>query len=173
MAKRKIIVLDADVIINFSKVQCLSRITSFLPNYDFIVLDKVYDELRDSLKNELRNNITHLKKIRKIEFPDGNVNILKEYATLIKTFGKGESACMSYCRFTDNVVGSSNFKDIRDYCNNNKILYIGTVDFLYYGIKNKIIEQKEAEDILKKMIEEGSKLPQGINFSNYNPTNIL
>lgn len=89
MAKRKIIVLDADVIINFSKVECLSRITSFLPNYDFIVLDKVYDELRDSLKNELRNNITYLKKIRKIEFPDGNVNILKEYATLIKTFGKG------------------------------------------------------------------------------------
>ena len=173
MAKRKIIVLDADVIINFSKVECLSRITSFLPNYDFIVLDKVYDELKDSLKNELRNNITYLKKIRKIEFPDGNVNILKEYATLIKKFGKGESACMSYCRFTDNVVGSSNFKDIRDYCNNNNILYIGTVDFLYYGIKNKIIKQKEAEDILKKMIEKGSKLPQGINFSNYNPTNIL
>lgn len=80
---------------------------------------------------------------------------------------------MSYCRFTENVVGSSNFKDIRDYCNNNNILYIGTVDFLYYGIKNKIIKQKEAEDILKKMIEKGSKLPQGINFSNYNPTNIL
>lgn len=69
MAKRKIIVLDADVIINFSKVECLSRITSFLPNYDFIVLDKVYDELRDSLKNELRNNITYLKKIRKNRIP--------------------------------------------------------------------------------------------------------
>ena len=147
MAKRKIIVLDADVIINFSKVECLSRITSFLPNYDFIVLDKVYDELRDSLKNELRNNI-NLKKIRKIEFPDGNVNILKEYATLIKIFGKGESASMSNCRFTDNVVGSSNFKDIRDYCNNNNILYIGTVDFLYYGIKNKIIKKREeVEDV--------------------------
>lgn len=56
MTKRKI-VLDADVIINFSRASILSRLTDILKDYDFIVLDKVYNEILRDTKREL-NNIT-------------------------------------------------------------------------------------------------------------------
>lgn len=54
---RKKIVLDADVIINFSKVKKLYQLARFLPNYDFIVLDIVYNEINNSVRIELDNII--------------------------------------------------------------------------------------------------------------------
>jgi len=54
MAKKKI-VLDADVIINFSKVKKLFLLTSFLPNYDFIILDIVYNEINEKIRIEIDN----------------------------------------------------------------------------------------------------------------------
>ena len=80
---------------------------------------------------------------------------------------------MSYCRFTSNVVGSSNFKDIRDYCSENNILYVGTVDFLYYGIKNGVINEKDAESLLYSMINQGAKLPSFFDYSTHIPFAIL
>ena len=169
---RKKIVLDADVIINFSKVRKLYQLARFLPNYDFIVLDIVYNEINNSVRIELDNIINSFKEISLITFPQ-DANMMNEYAQLTRNFGKGESACMSYCRFTSNVVGSSNFKDIRDYCSENNILYVGTVDFLYYGIKNGVINEKDAESLLYSMINQGAKLPSFFDYSTHIPFAIL
>lgn len=171
MTKRKI-VLDADVIINFSRASILSRLTDILKDYDFMVLDKVYNEILRDTKRELDNNVHLLKKIAIVPFP-ANLDMIKEYAKLVKTFGKGESACMAYCKFTDDVVGSSNFKDVSDYCKNNDITYLGTVDFLYYAVKNEIMTEEEATKSMNDMITKGSRLPIGTNFNNYHPTSIL
>jgi len=171
MTKRKI-VLDADVIINFSRASILSRLTDILKDYDFIVLDKVYNEILRDTKRELDNNVHLLKKIAIVPFP-ANLDMIKEYAKLVKTFGKGESACMAYCKFTDDVVGSSNFKDVSDYCKENDITYLGTVDFLYYAVKNAFMTDEEATKSMNDMIAKGSRLPIGINFNNYHPTSIL
>lgn len=38
--------------------------------------------------------------------PSGEM--LREYALLTEKFGSGESACMAYCKFNHDVVGSSN-----------------------------------------------------------------
>ena len=171
MTKRKI-VLDADVIINFSRASILSRLTDILKDYDFIVLDKVYNEILRDTKRELDNNVHLLKKIAIVPFP-ANLDMIKEYAKLVKTFGKGESACMAYCKFTDDVVGSSNFKDVSDYCKNNDITYLGTVDFLYYAVKNEIMTEEEGTKSMNDMITKGSRLPIGTNFNNYHPTSIL
>ncbi len=54
-------------------------------------------------------------------------------ADVIIHFSKGESACMAYCRYTSNIIGSSNLRDIKKYCNNHKIVYLTTIDFLYYA----------------------------------------
>lgn len=51
MTKRKI-VLDADVIINFSRASILSRLTDIMQSYDFIVLDKVYNEIHYTTYDE-------------------------------------------------------------------------------------------------------------------------
>ncbi|MEG0033184.1 MAG: hypothetical protein RR689_02645, partial [Mucinivorans sp.] len=92
MAKTKII-LDADVIIHFAKGGMLNMLPNILNNYDYVVLDTVYDEIKEPLKTQLDNQINLLKNINVIEFtPTGD--LLKEFATLTKTLGRGESACM-------------------------------------------------------------------------------
>lgn len=171
MTKRKI-VLDADVIINFSRASILSQITKILPNYDYIVLDKVYHEVLGATKRELDNNIHFLKKISIVTLPT-DFKIMKEYANLLNTFGKGESACMAYCKFTEDVVGSSNFRDVCRYCEDNNITHLGTIDFLYYAVKNEIMTEEEATKSMNDMITKGSRLPIGTNFNNYHPTSIL
>lgn len=99
-AARVKIVLDADVIIHFSKGGYLSLLPQIFPEYEYLVLDRVYNELR-SVATQLDNQITFFKNITKVLFqPTGQM--LKEYATLKLTFGDGESACMAYCRFTSN-----------------------------------------------------------------------
>ena len=126
------IVLDADVIIHFSKGECLSLLPEIFPEYQYIVLDKVYNELR-SVAAQLDNQILFFKNMTKVPFqPTGQMLI--EYAKLKLRFGEGESACMAYCRFTSNIIGSSNLRDIRNYCSEHKITYLTTIDFLYSTI---------------------------------------
>ncbi len=40
---------------------------------------------------------------------------MKEYFLLQRTLGKGESACMMYCKDNQDVLESSNLRDIKDY----------------------------------------------------------
>ena len=118
MEKVKII-LDADVLLHFAKAGRLSMLPEILPEYEHVVLSVVYDEI-GSIQNQLDNQILLLKNISKETFnPTGEM--LVEYARLLQTFGKGESACMAYCRYTHNVIGSSNLKDIKEYCEKQKI----------------------------------------------------
>ena len=104
------IVLDADVLIHFSKAERLSSLPEILPEFEHVVLSVVYEEVK-SIQYQLDNQINILRNIRKEDFnPKGEMR--KEYAILRSKFGKGESACMAYCRFTNNVIGSSNIKDM-------------------------------------------------------------
>lgn len=132
MAVEKVkIVLDADVIIHFSKGGLLSLLPQIFPEYEYIVLDKVYNEL-SSVKSQLDNQIKYLGNIKKVEFTP-TIEILREYASLKARFGDGESACMAYCRYTANIIGSSNLRDIKNYCTEHKITFLTTLDFLYYA----------------------------------------
>lgn len=51
--------LDADVLIHFSKADKLSLLPEILPEYDHVVLSIVYDEVK-SIRNQLDNQIFHL-----------------------------------------------------------------------------------------------------------------
>lgn len=101
------IVLDADVIIHFSKADCLSLLPTIFPEYRMVVLSIVYDELKGEVKQRLENMTMLLKNIVVISF-NPQKEMKREYARLNLRFGKGESACMAYCRYTNNVIGSSN-----------------------------------------------------------------
>jgi len=54
--ERTKIVLDADVIIHFSKGGALSLLPKIFPEYDYIVLSIVYDEIKTVAK-QLDNQI--------------------------------------------------------------------------------------------------------------------
>ena len=85
---------------------------------------------------------------------------------LRQKYGKGESACMAYCKYTNNVIGSSNLKDIKNYCEQNGVTYLTTIDFLYYAIRRELMSIAEAQQFLSDVISQGSKLPL-IDFSTY------
>lgn len=123
----------------------------------------VRNELRQETKNVLDNHICFLKNITLIEYnPTGDER--REFARLTSMsglcLGKGESACMTYARFHHNVVGSSNLKDIRDYCSEFGIAYLTTWDFLYYAFKAGLMTKEEIEEFGQKVRSAGSILPE-------------
>ena len=73
--------------------------------------------------------------------------------------GRGESACMVYCRYHNDVVGSSNTKDITDYCDEFGITYLTTNDFLYYAIHRGLLSKSEAVAFIEKVRSMGSNPP--------------
>ena len=169
MAKVKII-LDADVLLHFAKAGRLNMLPEILPEYKHVVLSTVYDEI-GSIQNQLDNQIFFLKNISKETFnPIGEMMI--EYARLLQTFGKGESACMAYCRYTHNVIGSSNLKDIKEYCEKQQITYLTTIDFLYYAMKRGKMSAEECEQFVKDVLAKGSKLPT-VDFGKYLPNSLI
>lgn len=166
MTQSKIkVILDADVIIHFSKGEMLSQLPKILPQYQFVVLSHVYDEVLPPIRRELDNIMDLLGSITLENFnPQGEM--LREYAMLIRSRGKGESACMAYCKYNPNVLGSSNLKDIADYCKANGITYLTTVDFLYLAIKKGLVTQTEAEQFIDTVRSKGSRLPD-VDFCKY------
>ncbi len=164
------IVLDADVLIHFCEAERLSMLPEILPEFEHVILDVVYKEVFP-IQNQLDNQIRLLKNIKMEAFsPSGEM--LFEYAKLSKTRGKGESACMSYCRFTNNVIGSSNIRDIKDYCKQNRITYLTTLDFLYYAYKRDIMTEDDCKKFVEDVQANGSKLPN-IDITKYIPENLI
>lgn len=98
--------------------------------------------------------------------------MLKEYANLKMNMGKGESACITYCKYNRDVIGSSNLRDIKEYCEKNQLTFLTTLDFLYYAIKHEILTIKEAETFVEVVIQKGSKLPV-VDFNIYTCKTIL
>lgn len=161
MGKRVKIVLDSDVIIHFHKGGLLASLPDIFPNYEYVVLPQVCDEMKVAETRQYLDKLSGwMKKITRLPFdPDGEM--LQEYLRLKDELdlGKGESACMVYCRYNQDVLGSSNLKDTVEYCKENHITYLTTLDFLYYAIKRKIISLKEANEFIATVRSKGSILP--------------
>lgn len=165
-AKTKI-VLDADVIIHFAKGELLSFLPKIFPEYEFIILDIVHHEVKQPILHQLDNQIAFLKNIREVIFGDTTEQI-REFSRLtdVVGLGRGESACMVYCRYHNDVVGSSNLRDITAYCDEHQIVYLTTIDFLFYGIQRKVFTQTQAEEFIATVNAKGSKVPQ-TDFNTY------
>ncbi|MBD5234563.1 MAG: hypothetical protein HDS65_10380 [Bacteroidales bacterium] len=170
------IVLDADVIIHFIKGGCLSLLFDIFPEYSYIILDVVYSELaaNSSTKLQIDNTLNLLKnRFTKETFaPRGDSRM--EYARLrsVLRLGRGESACMVYCRDNYDVLGSSNLRDIKAYCTENQITYLTTIDFLYYAFIRKKMTAAEISAFISDVQRQGSHLPD-IDILTYIPTNVI
>lgn len=154
------IVLDADVVIHFAKGGRLSQLPSIFPDYEYVLLETVHEELLSDIRTQIDNQMALLKNITLLPFaPHGEM--LREYAMLRSrfNFGKGESACMAYCLFTHNVIGSSNLRDIRAYCQAKQITYLTTMDFLWYAWRKHLMTANEVKTFISEVKQKGSKLP--------------
>jgi hypothetical protein len=164
------IILDADVLIHFAKAEKLSLLPTILPRYKYTILSVVYEEV-ESLHTQIDNQILFFNNISIEEFKPRN-EMLIEYSILRHTYGKGESACMAYCKYTHNVIGSSNLRDIKVYCEKEKISYLTTIDFLYYAYLGKLMSADECNEFIEVVNNKGSKLPN-IDITKYKPNTIL
>ncbi len=152
------IVLDADVVIHFAKGGLLSLLPRIFPDYDYVLLETVHEELLSDIRALVDNLMHYLKTITLLPFsPRGDM--LREYARLRSRFGKGESACMAYCLFTHNVVGSSNMRDIKEYCEEKQIVYLTTIDFLWYAWRKGMLTPEQISVFIGEVRSKGSKLP--------------
>lgn len=156
MTKTKI-VFDTDVLIHFSTENYLSILPQIFPEYECIILSKVYNEAK-SIRKEIDNICNYLKTLKVIDFaPKGNM--LLEYAKLKNRFGDGESACMAYCKYNHDVVGSSNLRDIKQYCSDNQITYLTTLDFFYYAWKRGKLKEVDIDKAIDHLRANGHRLP--------------
>ena len=153
------IVLDADVVIHFSKGGLLSLLPSIFPDYEYVLLEAVHEELLSDIRTQIDNQMALLKNITLLPFAPRD-EMLREYAMLRSRFGKGESACMAYCLFTHNVIGSSNLRDIRAYCQEKQITYLTTMDFLWYAWRKHLMTTDEVKTFMNEVRSKGSILPE-------------
>lgn len=171
MVTKTKIVLDADVIIHFIKVGKFSILLDIFTEYEYLILDVVYKEVtvNKASKTLIDNALKFFgNRITLVRFsPKGESRL--EYAKLISTLGRGESACMVYCRDNYDVLASSNLRDIREYCKKNKITYLTTLDFLYYAYVRKKMTEDECCSFIYEVNRKGSRLPV-VDILSYTPT---
>lgn len=172
--KKTKIVLDADVIIHFAKGGKLDMLPKILPEYQFMVLDVVKKELPLLIMSVLQKTISQDKTVVEEVFGK-TAGEAKEYARLISkeglALGRGESACMVYCLYHHDVVGSSNTKDVTAYCEEKGITYLTTCDFLYYAIQRGLMTKAEADAFIAGVRSMGS-FPPVVDFDTYVCTKI-
>ena len=171
MAKKIKIVLDTDVIIHFAKGEMLSMLPSIFPEYQFVILDIVESEIKRPLLTQIERQISVLGNITEITFGD-TPEERREYFRLTSRavgLGRGESACMVYCLYHHDVVGSSNLKDIKEYCKRNGIAYLTTCDFLWYAWKRGMMTEDEIGAFVEKVKSAESILPEDFDVQHYSP----
>ena len=157
----RIILIDADVVSHFIYAEELPALPSIFKNKIFI-LDKVYAELQRFPKRRVEiDNIVNSNLLEIMLFPEDNDVIKKEYAYLKKFLlkGDGESACMAVARYTDNILASSNLKDIAEYCRMHRVDYLTTMDFLYEAFRTGLFTLERCNAFIFKVKASGSKLP--------------
>ncbi|UTA66574.1 hypothetical protein [Emticicia sp. 21SJ11W-3] len=157
----KIILIDADVVSHFIVGGYVTILPHIFP-YPIKILDKVYNELSIMPKRKTEiDNLINFKLFELFPFPEDNEIIKKEYFRLKKLEfrGDGESACMAVVRYSDNILASSNLKDIKRYCDMHKLKYLTTMDFLCEAFKTGKMTNVECNTFLSRTHAAGQKLP--------------
>ena len=143
--QKKVILVDSDVISHFMAANKIDDLPRILAPHHLLIVDQVYRESSyhpffEDRKEELDNWIRRCH-IMRIPFPDCNQDIRVEYYKIKKEnprFGAGERACMAIAKYGKQVIASSNFRDVADYCNANGIEYIGLMDILKIATRKEI-----------------------------------
>lgn len=147
----RIIVIDADVVSHFIEAGEILYINKIFP-YPIKILPQVLNELnRFTRRKKEVDNIINLKVIEPIDFPEDNPQVRKEYLYIKnKMFkGDGESACLAYARYTENIIASSNLKDIDNYCKMHEVMYLTTFDFLYQALQIGLFDAKRCDAFIQ------------------------
>ena len=160
MSHSKLVLLDADDIIHFSKGDKLGLIPQIVEPHQLCILETVYEEIHNP---QLRKEIDNLVRFQLIS--DAEINDNDDiYLEAIKLMGKpemdsGEAACLAYARFTDKIIASSNLSDITKYCGQHDITYLTTLDLLAIAKKRNLLSSKECNNFINIVRKKNSNIP--------------
>ena len=161
------ILLDADVIIHFIKGDLSGKLHEIFENKLYLI-DIVFDEVfKSPSQRTIVERMISIRFIEEIKLDESGNDVKMEYYRLTGprggNLGKGESAVLSYCRFNNDVVASSNISDIKNYCEQHSITYLTTMDFLAEAFKNRLFSEHECDEFIQTVKRRGSKLVNGID----------
>ena len=80
-------------------------------------------------------------------------NVKKEFYRIKKEDGlkdRGERACMAMAKYGKEVIASSNFSDIKSYCDANGIEYLGCLDILFIAMQKGLMTEAECDAFISK-----------------------
>jgi predicted nucleic acid-binding protein len=165
----KAILIDADVLIHFSLGDTVLRISEIYPQYEKWVMDVVESEIskRLSAAHHQLQFILNQSIFKRVEMPAIKSPAYAEFLRLKREnprIGEGEAACMAFARFNDHILASSNFRDIKKYCEEYNILYISTMDLLKEALDKSIMSEEECDKFIEKVKKQGSQLPCNYMF---------
>lgn len=111
-----------------------------------------------------------------MDFPD-ELEISKEFARIKREkplIGDGERACMAVALYRENVVASSNFRDVAPYCNEHNILYLGTLDILSIAVRKGIYDENRCDAFIQDALKfNKARFPAGVTAMRfYTPKDI-
>jgi predicted nucleic acid-binding protein len=150
MSNSKVLILvDADVIIHLFKADKISLLNE-LYSGRVRIMDIVLSELLANLTiNKVVENLFRFKQIEEIKFPQ---NLYLEFYKIKDTVkGKGERATLIYCKHTNNIIASSNTKDIVPYCKENSMSFLTTLDIFTIAIERELMTESEANLCIGKI----------------------
>ncbi|MDD2424415.1 MAG: hypothetical protein PHP30_02715 [Bacteroidales bacterium] len=170
-SNNKIILLDCDVISHFIVNTALNDLPVILSPHQCVVLDYVYNEVAARpMRLAFLDPLITSGVILKMNFPE-NVEINKEFARIKSKkpiIGDGERACMAVARFTKDVVASSNFRDVAPYCDQNNILYLGTLDILSVAVVKGIYYESKCDNFIQSALKYNKAcFPKGVTAMRY------
>lgn len=168
----KIILLDSDVISHFIANNCLADLPAILAPHHCMVVDYVYAEIaRSPFRKAVLDGIIASGAIQLMQFPNADLAIKLEFAQIKKRnylIGDGERACMAIAKHSNDIVASSNFRDIAPYCQLHGIYYLGTLDILTIAASNGIFDEAKCDSFIQNAITYNkARFPKGITQIRY------
>lgn len=168
----KIVLLDADVISHFISCNEILFLHKILNPHAIVILDNVYREVSriPSRKIILDNLLKSIRAVSIMPFPIGDIEIKKEFALIKRNnplIGDGERACMAVAKYNQNIIASSNFRDIAPYCKANNIPFLGTLDILTVALQKGIFDSARCNSfITTARVVNNARFPLGVKTIN-------
>lgn len=156
----KRILVDADVVSHFIKGQGWPFLIQLFAGQLYL-LENVEVELMRSKDNLFTDEVIKLvgSALQPMAFPSHNRLVAQEYQRLTLTRGDGEAACMAVARHFDDVIASSNLKDIRTYCQQHRIVYLTTMDLLLIAFNEQVMTEADCDSFITLVLSKQSRLP--------------
>ncbi len=155
------------MISHFIANNCLADLPTILAPHQCMVVDYVYAEIaRNPFRKAILDGIIASGAIQQMHFPNDDLAIKLEFAQIKKRnylIGDGERACMAIAKHRNDIVASSNFRDIAPYCKMHGIYYLGTLDILTIAANRDVFDEAKCDSFIQNaMTYNKARFPNGI-----------